>query len=126
MDAMLETLEHTATHHRNGAAAVRARRAPAFLMPWLQAQSINVNRHAAALRPFRWDEFGTGAASPTEAHLRAANELIKSLRTGLLRLTQQVTNAVEAARGEPTAMRLQHVVRHKESAHNWVRAIERI
>jgi hypothetical protein len=126
MDALSEILEHTATRRRNGAAAARATRKPTVLMPWLQAQSINVNRHAAALRPFRRDEFGTGAASPTEAHLQAANDLIRSLRMGLLRLTRKVTNAVGAASDEPTSSLLQQVVRHKERAHNWVRAIERI
>ena len=126
MDALAETLEYTATRRRNGAAVARATRMPAVLMPWLRAQSINVNRHAAALRPFQQDEFGTGAASPTEAHLQAANELIRSLRTGLLGLTKKVTSAVEAASSEPTSLLLQQVVRHKERAHNWVRAIERI
>jgi hypothetical protein len=67
-------------------------------MPWLRAQSINVNRHAAALRPFRRDEFGTGAAAPTEAHLQAANDLIRSLRTGLPRLTRKVSSAVDGDR----------------------------
>jgi len=85
----------------------------------------NPYRHAAALRPFRRDEFGTGAASPTEAHLQAANDLIRSLHTGLLRLTRKETSAVDAATGEPTTTLLQQVVHHKERAHNWVRAIER-
>src|SRR5215471_16903021 len=130
MDATLETLEHpatpTATRRRNGVGAVHAPPPSPVLMPWLQAQAINVNRHAAALRPFRRDEFGTGAAAPTEAHLQAANDLVRSLRTGLLRLTRKVTSAVDDATGDPTTPLLQQVVRHKEKAHNWVRAIERI
>ena len=35
------------------------------LLPWLRAQSINVTRHAAALRPFKRDEFGPGQAAPS-------------------------------------------------------------
>ena len=52
----------TTPRPRAPAAAAGARRAA--LDPWLRAQSINVPRHAAALRPFRRDEFGTGAAAP--------------------------------------------------------------
>jgi hypothetical protein len=96
------------------------------LRPWLRAQSVNVTRHAAALRPFRRDEFGTGAAAPTEAHIQAANALISLLRHDLLKLTQKVGAAAEAASREPTPPRLQHLVSQKEHAHTWVRRIERI
>lgn len=110
----------------SGKATPQARRAPTVLLPWLRAQSINVNRHAEALRPFRREEFGTTAATPTEGHLQAANELISSLRSGLLRMTKRATAAVETATTEPTTTRLQQVVKTKERAHNWVRAVERI
>ena len=73
MDVMSEIFEQTGSHsappRRNGARGTRAARVTPVL-PWLRAQSINVTRHAAALRPFRRDEFGTGAATPTEAHFR--------------------------------------------------------
>ncbi|MFN8453544.1 MAG: hypothetical protein U0401_02555 [Anaerolineae bacterium] len=118
---------------RNGAHPTRQRRpqqapprAPGVLPPWLQAQSINVARHAAALHPFRRDEFGSGPAAPTEAHTQAVNELMASLRTDLLRLTKRVVGAVETAIREPTPTHLQQAMRHKERAHTWVRAIERI
>jgi hypothetical protein len=130
MDVMAEIFEHTglgmATGRRNGARAAKATRPPSVLLPWLRAQSINVTRHAAALRPFRRAEFGTDAAAPTEGHIRAANGLIKSLRDELLKETQKVTNGVEATSREPTTPRLQQVLTHKEHVHNWVRAIERI
>ena len=45
----------------------------------------------------RRDEFGTVAATPTEAHIRAANTLISSLRQDLLRLTKKVSTATDAA-----------------------------
>mgnify|MGYP003288295728 CR=1 FL=1 len=96
------------------------------LRPWLRAQSVNVNRHAAALRPFRRAEFGTGAASPSEGHIQAVNQLMASLRTDLLRLSGGVREAADAAGLQPSTARLQRVVRTKERAHDWVRAIERI
>jgi hypothetical protein len=53
---------------------------PPVLPTWLRAQSINVSRHAAALRPFRREEFGTGQASPSEGHIQVVNHLISKLR----------------------------------------------
>jgi hypothetical protein len=130
MNVMAEILEHTglgtATGRRNGTRAAKATRVPSVLLPWLRAQSVNVTRHAAALRPFRRAEFGTDAAAPTEGHIRAANGLIKALRDELLKETQKVTDGVEAASRVPSTSRLQQVLSHKEHVHNWVRAIERI
>src|SRR5262245_3329781 len=74
--------------------APRDPRFSASMLPLLRAQAINVNRHAAALRPFKQGEFGTGDAAPTEGHVRAVNELIKTLRGDLLRMTKRVTEAV--------------------------------
>jgi hypothetical protein len=96
------------------------------LANWLRAQSINVNRHAAALRPFRREEFGPGAAAPSEGHIQAVNALMKLLRRGLLKMTKEVTDAAASASREPTTSRLQRTVQQKERAHNWVQAVERI
>src|SRR5919199_3708078 len=104
----------------------QAERAPSVLGPWLRAQSINVNRHAAALRPFQRDEFGSGAAAPTEGHIQAANGLLQTLRTDLLRKAKQVRPGVAAATKNPTRPRLERVVERKERAHDRVRAMERI
>src|SRR5215470_15669107 len=98
----------------------------AAMMPLLRAQAINVNRHAAALRPFKQGEFGTGDAAPTEGHVRAVNELIKMLRGDLLRMTRRVTDTVEQSISDPSTVNLQRVVTNKERAHNWVRRIERV
>ncbi len=126
MEITQEISRHNGASPRLRRRVEPAQRAPEVLLPWLQAQSINVTRHAAALRPFRRDEFGSGAAAPTEAHIQAVNELMSTLRTDLLRLTKRVTAAVETATREPETARLQQVVKHKEHAHTWVRAIERI
>ena len=101
-------------------------RKPPVLTPWLRAQAVNVRRHAAALRPFRREEFGIGDAQPSEGHIEAVNRLIGSLQRGLLKMTAQVTNAAEAASRNPTSQNLQVTVSRKEHAHRMVEAIERI
>jgi hypothetical protein len=86
----------------------------------VSAQAINVTRHAAALRPFRRDEFGTGAAAPTPGHLETVNTLISSLRRGLLKLSKGVAATARQAAEEPVTARLQQLVNRKEKAHTWV------
>jgi len=98
----------------------------AVLAPWLRAQSINVNRHAAALRPFRREEFGIGAAAPSEGHIQAVNQLISALRQQLFRISSTVTTAIETAKEEPDSAALQRVVIRKDRAHKWVQGIEKI
>jgi len=100
--------------------------APAVLPAWLRAQSINVRRHAAALRPFRREEFGTGAAAPSEGHIQVANKLISTLRRGLLTRSKKVTTAIADAHREPRSHHLHRVVVHKDKAHRWVQGIEKI
>jgi hypothetical protein len=123
-ESLAEVEAHT-TPPRTAPAAGPAG-APTVLRPWLRAQAINVTRHAAALRPFRREEFGTGASVPSEGHIQAVNTLMTSLRRGLLKMTKQVTDAAAAASGEPATSRLQQAVHRKERAHNWVQAVERI
>jgi hypothetical protein len=103
-----------------------AARTSAVLRPWLRAQSLNVVRHAAALRPFRHGEFGAGPEAPTDGHLRAANELITMLRRSLFRSTRHVQGAVTDALAEPVTPRLHKALLHKERAHDRVRATEQV
>jgi hypothetical protein len=98
----------------------------AVMDPWLRAQAINVTRHAAALRPFKPDEFGTGASAPTAGHLQAVNHLINGLRRDLLRRSGTVRKAALAAREDTTTARLQELMNRKAHAHRWVRGIEKI
>lgn len=107
--------------HASGTAGVNH-----VLLPWVWAQGLNVTRHAAALRPFRRDEFGTGAAAPTPGHLETVNALISSLRRGLLNMSKGVRTAAQQAAEEPVTSRLQRVVNRKEKAHIWVQGIEKI
>ena len=103
----------------------RAGAAP-VLLPWLRAQSINVTRHAAALRPFNREEFGTGAAAPSEGHIQVVNQLITKLRRGLLKMSGKVHDSIDAAIETPSSPKLQHVVASKDKAHRWVQGIEKI
>ncbi|MBB6143581.1 hypothetical protein HNQ77_001530 [Silvibacterium bohemicum] len=98
----------------------------AVLPSWLRAQSINVTRHAAALRPFKREEFGTGQAAPSEGHIQVVNDLITGLRGGLLKMSRKVHNAIGAAGESPTSRELQRVVTGKDKAHRWVQGIEKI
>ena len=96
------------------------------LLPWLRAQSINVTRHAAALRPFKRAEFGPGAAAPSEGHIQVVNQLITKLRRGLMKMSKNVHDSIAVATEEPRSHRLQRVVSHKDAAHRWVQGIEKI
>jgi hypothetical protein len=96
------------------------------MLPWLRAQSINVTRHAAALRPFRPEEFGTGAEAPTAGHIQAVNQLITGLRRGLLQVSAKVRKSGRIAEQRPGTRQLQLMVRRKARAHHWVRGIEKI
>jgi hypothetical protein len=78
------------------------------------------------LRPFRRQEFGTGAAVPSEGHIHAVNALIGRLRRGLLQRARTVTQAMAAASAQPVAAHLQRALALKEQAHRQVEALERI
>lgn len=113
---LYESLEDTAQEER----------AQPNLESWLRVQALNVTRHAAALRPFRDDEFGTDPASPSDAHIDAVNELINSLRAQLREMSMQVGKSAEAAMQQPDTKLLQHLLTRKDRSHDWVRAIEKI
>jgi hypothetical protein len=128
----------TAPRHRRAPVAERRRprrrRSPVghrppttpVLRPWLASQALNSTRHAAALRPFTRGEFGRGAESPSEGHLRAANEHLVALRRALLQLNEPVREAARRAQARPTNHELARVLELKERAHLLVRAIELI
>lgn len=94
--------------------------------PWVRSQVLSVNRHAAALRPFRRDEFGTHPAAPTESHVNAVNDLLRRLRARLYTVTRRVGLAGTAATRNPETASLQALVAAKEVGHTAVRAIEKV
>jgi hypothetical protein len=128
MATLLQTLPETTLRAQRSPgqrAKVVAGPAP-VLLPWLRAQSINVTRHAAALRPFKREEFGTGAAMPSEGHIQVVNDLITKLRRGLLKVSERVHDSIATATEKPSSPRLQRVVTRKDKAHRWVQGIEKI
>ena len=97
-----------------------------ILPAWLRAQAVNVTRHAVGLHPFKSDEFGSGAASPTEGHIRAVNALISGLRERLLQLTENATEAAKAAVADPSPQNVTRLVTAKDYAHTVVQATEKV
>lgn len=96
------------------------------LQPWLKAQSVNVARHIAALRPFRAEDFGKIAASPSLAHLSAANGLIIPLRSQLQKVAHQVKISAIAARKNPQSDQLHRLLHYKDRGSKWVKLVEKI
>jgi hypothetical protein len=109
-------------------AATRARAggSVALLPAYIESQSLNVARHLEALRDFRSDEFGTGVARPSEGHIQAVNELLKTLRAPLRRLVRRVNAAAEVASRRPTADATNDLLVLKSAAHDRVRATEKV
>jgi hypothetical protein len=97
-----------------------------LLDKWLNIQSINLTRHAKSLRPFAKDEFGTGVASPSEAHIEAVNRFIDKFRSQLVERARWVEAAAAAARREPTTERLQVLLERKQAVGNRVLYVEGI
>jgi hypothetical protein len=93
---------------------------------WLTIQGINLTRHANSLRPFTKDEFGTGPAAPSEAHIKAVNRFIDSLRIKLDDMMRWVGAAAGAAKREPTGERLRVLLERKQAAGNRVLYVEGI
>ena len=64
--------------------ALRPGYEPAYSTRWfVHRQVANADRYLAGLVPFREDEFGEDAHSPSAAHIRAANRLVNEVRSRL-------------------------------------------
>ena len=114
-----------------GRAPARPRPAPPGrprerLDPGVRAQVVNVRRHAAALGPFRREEFEAGRATVSQGHVKATNEVIERLRRELLAATDRVDRAATEARASRSTPDLQRMLVEKDRAHALVRAIERV
>ena len=96
------------------------------LSAYLVGQSVNVERHLAALRDFRTDEFGSGVGRPTSGHIQAVNVLLASLRRPLRRMVGQLEVAAERARRSPTPGATRRLLELKSAAHDRVRATEKV
>lgn len=100
--------------------------APAQLEMFLRAQSINVTQHAAAIRPFRTDEFGSRPAAPSDAHIRAANELIERLRQPVQALAKTIGSTAGSSLSSPSTRRFHELLRQKDHAAERVKSVERV
>src|SRR5262249_80252 len=112
-------LQVTAAEAMSNDSAPTSRTQP-VLRSWLVAQSINLVRHTKALRPFRREEFGTGAEAPTEGHVLAVNQLMASLQRNLQARALLMNRYVTGALRQPSPARLRRLVTHKHNAHAWV------
>lgn len=93
---------------------------------WLAIQSINLTEHAKSLRPFTKDEFGTGPAAPSEAHIEAANSFIGKFKKRVIEKSRWVEAAANLARREPTSKNLQMLLERKQIVGNRVLYVEGI
>ena len=93
---------------------------------WLTIQGINLTRQASSLRPFTKDEFGSGPAAPGEAHIKAVNRFIDTLREKLDEMVRWVGAAANTARRDPTSERLRVLLERKQVASNRVLYVEGI
>ena len=80
------------------AARGRVPGAPELYSPdwFVRRQTANATRYLQGLAPFREDEFGTDAAAPSAAHIRAANRLVDEVRR---KLAQEVSRMRALAQG---------------------------
>jgi hypothetical protein len=85
-----------------------------LLRRWLHVQRINLVRHADSLRSFAKDEFGTGPAAPSAAHVDAVNSFIGQFRSRLQEAARWVEAAATMAEREPTSARLRVMLDRKD------------
>jgi hypothetical protein len=85
-----------------------------LLSRWVKVQRINLLRHADSLRAFARDEFGTGPAAPSTAHVEAVNAFIGQFRSRLQEAARWVDAAATMAEREPTSARLRVMLDRKD------------
>ena len=81
---------------------------------WLAIQAVNLIRHAKSLRAFEKDEFGTGPAAPSEAHVEAVNRFLDRLRLKLMESARWVEAATTLARRDFAPEHLNAVLERKQ------------
>lgn len=96
------------------------------LANWLYSQDVNGRRALALLRDFRPSEFGTDAASPSDAHLHATNRLLTAIRAVVGNNSRALAEAVAQAHRLPTRDALDRVAALKEEGQNLVAQGEKI
>jgi hypothetical protein len=97
-----------------------------LLSRWIQTQSVNLDRHTTALRPFTYTEFGTGPAAPSRAHIDAVNQFIGGFRARLADVSGWVSAAAAQATKRRNDQNIALLLSRKESASNRVLYVEGI
>jgi hypothetical protein len=126
MDTSATVEASNGTKQSNGKLRPATSATQPVLGPWLRSQALNLARHTAALRDFTREEFGAGPEMPTDGHVLAVNQLMRRLRTGLIRSSRRMNRLAAEALQDPRPERLTAAVTHKHLAHEWVRRIEKI
>lgn len=93
---------------------------------FVRSQILDARQVARALSPFRPDEFGSSPASPSPAHIQAANAFLHGLQVGLMKLTAQMDGPGEAGVRQPSSQNLQQFLLSKERAARGAKELERI
>jgi len=97
-----------------------------LLSRWIPTQSVNLDRHATALRPFSYTEFGTGPAAPSRAHIDAVNQFVGQFRARLADGSGWVSAAALQATKRPTDENIALFLSRKEAASNRILYVEGI
>ena len=90
----------------------------------IRSQVVNASRSVAVLRPFKPGEFGSGAASPSAAHIRAANGLLGTLQKRLYRGVNALNARAQRRKGAPS--QLEPFLAYKETLERDIKSVERI
>jgi hypothetical protein len=93
---------------------------------FIDAQAQDAREVARRLGPFRPGEFGAGPASPSAAHIKAANGFLSGLQRGLIQVTRQLDATAGDSQDEPSSDNLSRLLRAKERALDAGKAMERI
>lgn len=93
---------------------------------FVTSQVLDARQVARALGPFRPGEFGSGSASPSAAHIRAANEFLGGLQQSLIRVTKGMEPPATASIERPTTPNLNRVLQAKERALRGGKELERV
>jgi hypothetical protein len=96
------------------------------LNDFLRAQAINTSQHIIGLRPFRLDEFGTRATSPSAPQVQAVNQLIEKLGVRLKMLGQQLGQSSHISAASPTSQHLNSLLSQKDQAIRLAKFIEKV
>jgi hypothetical protein len=87
---------------------------------------MNVIRHQEALHPFQNDEFGAGAAAPTEAHIAAVNQVVALLQGRLTKGSKVLQQSVIRANQSPTSGNIAQALSQKEQVQQAVMLTEKV